>query len=104
MSLLQREFGDRKPGHGAPDAAAMPMACNLTKAAAQRIRVGLTGLAAIFLLVLVATAGMRPAVSLAAQDTHGEPLAVLGVAPGAGPTELARDAQPRPAVARPSRT
>lgn len=51
--------------------------------AAHRIRLGLTGLAAIFLLVMVAAAGMRPAPSAAAVGSGAEPLAVLGVAPGA---------------------
>ena len=50
----------------------------------QRIRVGLTGLAAIFLLVLVAAAGLRPGSTGPAPEATGEPLAVLGVAPGAG--------------------
>lgn len=46
-----------------------------------RLRWGLTGLAAVFLIVLVAAAGLRPS----ARDEKpgaGEPLAVLGVAPG----------------------
>jgi hypothetical protein len=60
---------------------------------ARRLRLGLTGLAAIFLLVLIAAAGLRPsAPSAAAPDSQAEPLAVLGVAPGAGPaaTEVAK--------------
>lgn len=51
---------------------------------AQRIRVGLTGLAAVFLMVMVAAAGMRPAHSVAPVDAQGETLAVLGVAPSSG--------------------
>ncbi|MGI4877973.1 MAG: hypothetical protein ACRYG4_10880 [Janthinobacterium lividum] len=51
---------------------------------AQRIRVGLTGLAAVFLMVMVAAAGMRPTRSVAPVDSHGETLAVLGVAPSSG--------------------
>ena len=47
----------------------------------ERLRWGLTGLAAVFLIVLVAAAGLRPT---GREDKHGtgEPLAVLGVAPG----------------------
>lgn len=55
---------------------------------AHRIRLGLTGLAAIFLLVMVAAAGMRPSPSAASVGSQAEPLAVLGVAPGAGPTQF----------------
>lgn len=51
---------------------------------AQRVRVGLTGLAAIFLLVMGAAAGLRPAKSVAPDDAQGETLAVLGVAPSSG--------------------
>lgn len=47
----------------------------------ERLRWGLTGLAAIFLLVLVAAAGLRPR-ARAERPGTGEPLAVLGVAPG----------------------
>jgi hypothetical protein len=50
---------------------------------AERLRWGLTGLAAIFLLVLIAAAGLRPAAPAKPQAPTGEPLAVLGVAPGA---------------------
>ncbi len=75
----------------------------LHRAAAQRIRWGLTGLAAIFLMVLIAAAGVKPAQSLAPLGAQGEPLAVLGVAPGAGPTGF-RPAAPPPATPRPSRT
>lgn len=50
----------------------------------QRIRIGLTMLAAIFLVVLVAAAGMRPHRSVAPADSAGEPLANMGLAPGAG--------------------
>lgn len=62
---------------------------------AQRVRVGLTGLAAIFLAVLIAAAGMRPVRSWQPSGAPGEPLAVLGVAPGAG----SADAAPAPATA-----
>jgi hypothetical protein len=57
---------------------------------AQRIRIGLTGLAFAFLLVLlgsiIARSGKNEAMNNAAQATTnepGEPLAELGVAPGA---------------------
>lgn len=49
----------------------------------QRVRVGLTGLAFIFLLVLITAAGLRPGRSVAPAEAQGETLAVLGVAPGA---------------------
>lgn len=50
----------------------------------QRVRVGLTGLAAIFLLVLIAAAGIKPAASPVKPKAQAETLAVLGVAPGSG--------------------
>lgn len=78
MSLLQRKLGEPQDvGLDAVDAAATPVD------AGQRVRVGLTVLAAIFLLVLVATAGLRPPVSHGAPQAADEPLAVLGVAPTA---------------------
>ena len=46
-----------------------------------RLRWGLTGLAAVLLIVMVAAAGLRPTGREARPGT-GEPLAVLGVAPG----------------------
>lgn len=103
MSLLKYKFGNREVGEAdakAPDAVSC--AARLRAAAEHRIRVGLTGLAAIFLLVLVAAAGLRPTQSLAAADTQAEPLAVLGVAPGAGPAATAPVASAR--TERPSRT
>jgi hypothetical protein len=57
---------------------------------AQRIRVGLTSLAVVFLIVLVASAitrasrtGAGNAVTQATANEPSEPLAELGVAPGA---------------------
>ncbi|WP_313670782.1 hypothetical protein [Sandarakinorhabdus sp.] len=47
----------------------------------ERLRWGLTGLAAVFLIVLVAAAGLRPT-GREDKPGAGEPLAVLGVAPG----------------------
>ena len=61
----------------------------------QRVRAGLTGLAAIFLMVLIAAAGMKPGRSVAPAGTHGETLAVLGVAPGPGDTERRAVAETR---------
>lgn len=59
---------------------------------AQRIRIGLTGLAVAFLVVLLASVisrASRDDVSNAAQQSAtnepSEPLAELGVAPGASP-------------------
>lgn len=67
----------------------------------QRVRVGLTGLAFIFLLVLITAAGLRPGRSVAPAEAQGETLAVLGVAPGAEPA--VQDSTPRRAspAARP---
>ena len=48
----------------------------------QRVRAGLTGLAAIFLLVLIAAAGLKPARHEGPAAAPAETLAVLGVAPG----------------------
>ena len=57
---------------------------------AQRIRIGLTSLAVVFLIVLVASAITRAsrsetanAVTQATSNEPSEPLAELGVAPGA---------------------
>ena len=61
---------------------------------AQRIRIGLTGLAFAFLLVLLASAVIRSgrddgpnANQQASANAPSEPLAELGVAPGASDTE-----------------
>ena len=60
---------------------------------AQRIRIGLTSLAIVFLFVLVASAITRAsrddtanAVTQATSNEPNEPLAELGVAPGASDT------------------
>lgn len=73
----------------------------------QRVRAGLTGLAAIFLMVLIAAAGMKPDRSVAPAGTHGETLAVLGVAPGPGDAskrEVARPAEVKPQPRKPTTT
>jgi hypothetical protein len=60
----------------------------------ERLRWGLTGLAAIFLIVMLAAARLGPARvgrTPADQPGTGEPLAVLGVAPG----PATRPADPR---------
>jgi hypothetical protein len=51
----------------------------------QRVRLGITGLAAVFLLVLAAAALIRPDAgqSQPASPRQDEPLAMLGVAPAA---------------------
>ena len=61
---------------------------------AQRIRIGLTGLAFAFLLVLLGSIISRSSreaqdngVASATTNEPNEPLAELGVAPGAGPEE-----------------
>lgn len=78
MSLLQRKLGETpEVSLDAVGSVAPPVG------ASQRVRVGLTGLAAIFLLVLIAAAGLRPGVSRGASQAVDEPLAMLGVAPAA---------------------
>ena len=61
---------------------------------AQRIRIGLTSLAVVFLIVLVASAITRASrgetansVNQATTNESSEPLAELGVAPGGSETE-----------------
>lgn len=63
----------------------------------QRVRVGMTGLAFVFMLLLVAAAGMRPDRSVAPANAQGETLALLGVAPGSSDM-LKRAAHARAAV------
>ena len=68
---------------------------NLPSTTAQRIRIGLTGLAFVFLLVLIGSvisrSGGDPAPPTAAEQQAAaepnEPLAELGVAPGATTSE-----------------
>lgn len=80
----------------------------------QRVRVGLTGLACVFLLVMLATALLRLADSGDATTNQAsvvlntaapaEPLAQLGVAPGNTPPDTsakAAAASPRPATPAP---
>jgi hypothetical protein len=68
----------------------------------QRVRVGLTGLAAIFLLVMIAAAGVRPTAHVVPPKGQGETLAMLGVAPSSGTESQAAPAAhqstPRPAA------
>ena len=52
-----------------------------TARSGDRLRWGVTGLGAIMLIVMVAAAGLRPT-GREPQPGTGEPLAVLGVAPG----------------------
>ena len=68
---------------------------------AQRIRIGLTGLAFAFLLVLLGSVISRSgsderaanAENAAVNAEPNEPLAELGVAPGAGQTNNSSDSQ-----------
>lgn len=103
MPLLKQSFVKLRDRNGADEAGRPGIRgpSLLRAAAAHRIRVGLTGLAAIFLIVLIAAAGVRPTRSMAAVESQAEPLAVLGLAPGAGQTADASGAPPPP---RPSRT
>jgi len=57
----------------------------------------MTGLAFVFMLLLVAAAGMRPDRSVAPANAQGETLAVLGVAPGS--TDMLKRASHARAVA-----
>lgn len=65
----------------------------------QRVRVGMTGLAFVFMLLLVAAAGMRPERSVAPANAQGETLALLGVAPGS--TDMLRRAAAHARAAEP---
>lgn len=69
----------------------------------QRVRVGLTGLAFIFLLVLIAAAGLRPDRSVAPAEAQAETLAMLGVAPGAEAGAAKREPEREPPVRTASR-
>jgi hypothetical protein len=85
----------------------------------QRVRVGLTGLAAVFLLTVLAASVLnmlgqddRPSrlangapagnVANATEDPPKEPLAELGVAPGGNPAKTPVSASPPAASARPT--
>ncbi len=77
-----------------------------------RVRVGLIGLAWVFLLVMLATTfvhvagGDQPDANGAAatnDSAPSDPLADLGVAPG-NPDQSAQPAPPTPAKAKPART
>lgn len=76
----------------------------------QRVRVGLTGLAFVFLLVMLATAFLRMAdgtengsdtVPVAGNDAApSEPLAQLGVAPGNPQQAASAAGKPQPTAPR----
>lgn len=75
------------------DIALSKLMANQGGSSAQRIRIGLTGLAAAFIIVLFASAISRSsrdsasnAAAQAAANEPSEPLAELGVAPGASTT------------------
>lgn len=75
----------------------------------QRVRVGLTGLAAIFLLVMFAAASLKPVRQIVQPKGQAETLAVLGVAPSSGAAEPIRQQQqavvpPADAPRKPDRT
>jgi hypothetical protein len=103
MSVLERRFDDAGTAAALTGKPGENTSAMVEASGARRIRLGLTGLAAIFLLVLVAAAGLRPTASQAAADSQAEPLAVLGVAPGAGPAAVDVAKAPQPAQ-RPRRT
>lgn len=101
MTVLERRFDDAGSSAAVAGRVGEPSATAAEASAARRIRLGLTGLAAIFLLVLIAAAGLRPsAPHAAAPESQAEPLAVLGVAPGAAPA--AEDAAPVQTAAAPA--
>lgn len=96
---------------------AMPMisrSADEGRALMQRIRVGLTGLACVFLIVMLAAAFLRmtgetpkadtPAQTTANEATPNEPLAQLGVAPGTSlsDSDAAAPATPAPSKAAPT--
>lgn len=102
MSLLERRFDDAGSAAAVVCRNGEKMTAGAEASAWRRIRLGLTGLAAIFLIVLIAAVSLRPAGTAAAPDPQAEPLALLGVAPGAAPAEEIAKAPPPPG--RPSRT
>jgi len=74
-----------------------------TGTTAQRVRIGLTGLAFAFLLVLLGSIVSRSgsdanSVTIANEETNmpNEPLAELGVAPGSSESENAEEAKKQP--------
>ena len=74
-----------------------------TGTTAQRVRIGLTGLAFAFLLVLLGSIVSRSgsdanSVTIANEETNTpkEPLAELGVAPGSSESENAEEAKKQP--------
>jgi hypothetical protein len=69
------------PSPPAPDLRARPAPPNSGRPSSERLRLGLTGLAGVFLIVLIAAASLQPT-GRDNQPGTGEPLAVLGVAPG----------------------
>ncbi len=92
MSLLPRQFrAETSPRTGNPRSKFAAVTPN-----GQRIRLGITGLAMIFLIVLIAAAGMRPDRSMAPAGAQGDPLAQLGVAPSSA-HEAAQRADSPPA-------
>src|SRR3546814_12375606 len=60
----------------------------------QRVRIGLTGLACVFLLVLIGTASISNEAPAAKPDKPEETLAQLGIAPGSGEQSRREEEQP----------
>ncbi len=72
-------------------------------AGTQRLNVGLTLLALVFLTVMVAAAGVRASRPQAPVNPRTETLAVLGVAPSSGSAStLSAPAAVRPKATRPA--
>lgn len=66
---------------GAPSGVGPTAAAIAATRSGERLRWGLTGLAAIFLVVMIAAASLQPT-KRSDRPGSGESLAVLGVAPG----------------------
>jgi hypothetical protein len=66
----------------------------------QRVRVGLTGMAAILMLVLIAAIGFKTSPNIKPLKGQSETLAVLGVAPSSGvePAATRAPVEPRDAL------
>lgn len=67
----------------------------------QRVRIGLTGLACVFLLVLIGTASMSNEAPAAKPSQPEETLAQLGIAPGSGDQGAGNDKTAPEAASQP---
>jgi hypothetical protein len=83
MSAAMNQSAEHMGSHAAGTRAVAAAGAAAAGAArsGDRLRWGLTGLAAIFLVVMIAAASLQPT-SRSERPGSGESLAVLGVAPG----------------------